>query len=203
LDIHTGDQMSVSVVVAYHSGFGHTKKLAEAVLGGAGAVGGVEASILPVLDLGDPGPKRNYTGRWQELNDARAIIFGCPTYMGSVSSDFKRFMEYSSGIWYQQLWKDKIAGGFINSGGLSGDKLNSMLDLVVFAGQHSMIWVSQGVMPSIYTGDKRDLNRLGSWLGSFSSSGQEPPEVAPPKSDRDTAELYGKRIAELAIKMPY
>lgn len=164
-------------------------------------MGGAEAALVQVSELPAPGKDGVYQGRWRELNDAAAIIFGCPTYMGSVSAEFKKFMEHTSGIWFKQGWKDKLAGGFTNSGGLSGDKLNSMLDLIVFAGQHSMIWVSQGIMPSAFTGDGLDLNRMSSWLGAFAQSGNEPPEVTPPKSDRDTAEKYGRRIAEIAVKV--
>ncbi|MCI0650818.1 MAG: flavodoxin family protein [Planctomycetes bacterium] len=185
------------VAIVYHSGFGHTKALAEAVERGVRTVAGTESWLLPVSELPPPDKDRQFGGKWGVLDGADAIIFGCPTYMGSISAEFKKFMESSSSKWFAQLWKDKVAAGFTNSGGMSGDKLNSMLDLVVFAGQHSMVWVSQGIMPSsTVPGDKRDLNRISSWLGAMSQSGNESPEVTPPKSDRDTAELFGRRVAE-------
>lgn len=189
------------VVIVYHSGFGHTKVVAEAVHRGAGGVAGVEATLIPVSELPPPGADRKLGGRWDELNGADAIIFGCPTYMGSVSAEFKRFMESSSGIWFGQGWKDKLASGFTNSGGMSGDKLNSMIDLVVFAGQHSMIWVSQGFFYDSQTaGDPKGVNRLGSWLGTMTQSDNAPPDVTPPEGDRRSAEMLGKRVAEAAIR---
>ena len=39
-----------------------------------------------------------------------------------------------SKVFFEQKWKNKIAGGFTNSGGLSGDKLASILELVILAG---------------------------------------------------------------------
>ncbi len=187
------------VVVVYHSGYGHTKVIAEAVLQGAASVAGVTATLVSVEDLPAPGPDRSLGGKWSLLGDADAIVFGCPTYMGSTSAKFKEFMERSSGLWAQQRWKDKLAGGFTNSGGMSGDKLNTMMDLIVFAGQHSMIWVSQGVFyGNLPAGDPQNLNRLGSWLGTMAQSDQASPDVTPPAGDRATAKAYGVRIGEAA-----
>lgn len=185
----------ISIVV--HSGYGHTRALAEAVAKGMREVPGTEATIVPVGELPAPGADRSYSGRWKELGESDAIVFGCPTYMGSLSAEMKRFMEHSSGLWMAQAWKDKVAAGFTNSGSPSGDKLNTLVDLAVFAGQHSMIWVTQGVMPSLYRPEQeKGLNRLGAWLGAMSQSGQASPETEPPAEDRRTAELFGRRVAE-------
>lgn len=186
-----------TIAVVYHSGFGHTKVLAEQVAKGAASVAGVTAKIISVDELPPPDKDRKLGRRWDELNSADGIIFGTPTYMGSVSAKFKEFMETSSYIWYSQGWRDKIAAGFTNSGGLSGDKLQAVTTLAVFAGQHSMIWVSQGIMPSTFTpGDDRNLNRLGGWLGAMAQSDNGAPDVTPPPADRLTHEIFGKRVAE-------
>ncbi len=185
-----------NIVIAYHSGFGHTKAIAERVHAGAAGVSGVTATILNVEELPAPGADRSLGGRWGELNAADAIIFGTPTYMGDVSWVFKRFMEYSSGIWFGQGWKDKIAAGFTNSGGLSGDKLQTLQTLMVFANQHSMLWVSTGVTPSIYTGDGKNLNRLSSYSGLMTQADQGPPDQTPPQGDRLTGEAFGARVAQ-------
>ncbi|AFB29193.1 flavodoxin family protein [Rickettsia rickettsii] len=52
---------------------------------------------------------------WDLLDNAGAIIFGVPTYMGSLARSFKIFMEATSTRWAQQKWKDKIAAAFTNS----------------------------------------------------------------------------------------
>jgi NAD(P)H dehydrogenase (quinone) len=44
-------------------------------------------------------------------------------------------------LWFEQRWKDKIAAGFTNSASQSGDKLNVLTDLSIFAAQLSMIWI--------------------------------------------------------------
>lgn len=188
------------VVVAYHSGFGHTKVIAEHVAKGVASVAGVSCEIINVEELPAPGPDRSLGGQWATLNAADGIIFGSPTYMGNVSAKFKQFMDHSGGIWFGQGWKNKLAAGFTNSGSMSGDKLNTLGSLAYFAGQHSMIWVSQGVMPSAYTGDGKNLNRLGAWIGMMSQSDNGPPDQTPPKEDRETAEVFGRRFGEIAAR---
>ena len=67
-----------NVVIVYHSGFGHTQALAEAVASGARAVSGTVVSLIPVAEA---------EARAAELDAADAIIFGSPTYMGGVSAE--------------------------------------------------------------------------------------------------------------------
>jgi NAD(P)H dehydrogenase (quinone) len=183
-----------NVAVVYHSGFGHTKVLAEAVARGAASVEGAKILLIPVEDA---------EMHWDDLHAADAIVFGSPTYMGSVSAKMKGFMEATSKHWVELKWRDKIAGGFTNSASQSGDKLNTLIDLVIFAMQHGMIWVGLGILPgnNHSKGSPEDLNRLGAWVGAMAqSNADEGPDVAPPRSDRETAEGYGRRIAEVAAR---
>ena len=181
-----------SVVIIYHSGFGHTKKQAEAVFAGASGVTDVQAKLIAVEDVAE---------NWHELNTADAIIFGAPTYMGSLSAKFKQFMEDSSKLWFTQAWKNKLAAGFTNSASINGDKFNSLIQLVTFAAQHSMIWVNLGLMPANSSSAKRnDLNHLGSFLGAMSQSDSDMgPDVAPPQGDLETAKHLGKQVANTAL----
>ena len=189
-----------SVAIVYHSQYGHTEAVAKSVLKGAASVAGVEAVLIKADDLKAPGADKKYGPEWDALNAADAIVFGCPTYMGSVSAGMKRFFEASSGLWYVQAWKDKLAGGFTNSGSLFGDKANTVFDLVTFAGQHSMLWVSQGLMPDGQ--GPENVNRTGSWLALHTQADQgKGPDEAPPAGDHKSAEHYGKRISELAARI--
>ncbi|HEX2171201.1 MAG TPA: flavodoxin family protein [Dehalococcoidia bacterium] len=185
------DEQPVRIVIAYHSGFGHTARQAAAVARGAASVPGTAIALCDVGELTDD--------LWAALDDADAIIFGTPTYMGSPSAVFKAFAEATARAWADNLrWKDKIAAGFTNSQGLSGDKLNSLIDLAILAAQHGMHWVSLDLYPGWNTtaGSIDDLNRLGSWLGAMAQShGDEGPEVAPRASDLETAAHLGQRVA--------
>jgi multimeric flavodoxin WrbA len=79
--------------------------------------------------------------------------------------------------WRAQAWKDKIAAGFTNSASQSGDTLNTLIDLSVFAAQMGMIWVGVGDPPgNNWSGGPRDdVNRLGTWLGAMSQSNGDRP----------------------------
>jgi len=121
-----------NVVVVYHSGYGHTRVMAQAVAQGVERHLGSTCQLIPVEEVED---------HWDRLHRADAIIFGAPTYMGSASAPFKAFMEATAAFYLAQPWRDKLAAGFTNSGSLCGDKLNTLLQLAVFAAQHSMIWV--------------------------------------------------------------
>jgi len=178
------------IAVVYHSGSGHTEVLAQAVARGMAEFPGTEVLLLSTRDV---------PTSWEALHDAEAIVFGAPTYMGSISAEFKYFMEWSRDVRGQ--WRDKLAAGFTNSASQSGDKLNTLVDLAVFAAQHGMHWISLGLKAgnNSSTGGVEDINRLGSFLGAMAqSNADQGPELAPPASDIRTAELLGQRVAYAA-----
>ncbi|MFF1869083.1 flavodoxin family protein [Streptomyces sp. CB03911] len=180
----------ISVAVAYHSRFGHTGRQAEAVARGAAEVPGTTVTLIAVDGITEQD--------WAVLDAADAIVFGSPTYLGDVSAGFRTFVEQTSGRWAEQAWRDKIAAGFVNSGSMSGDKLNSLQSLTIVAAQHGMTWVSLGLLPgwNRSTASDQDLNRLGFWLGAAAqSNGDQGPEGMHP-SDLATAEHLGRRVAE-------
>ncbi|MFE4461356.1 flavodoxin family protein [Nocardia tengchongensis] len=185
---------SVRIAVAFHSGYGHTARQAEAVADGAGSVQG---TVVDLVNVDDPEDQ----ALWLTLEAADAIIFGAPTYMGSPSAVFKAFTERTSKVLADNLrWRDKIAAGFTTSGGKSGDKFNTLVDLTVFAAQHGMIWVGLDLPAgwSTSNGTEDDLNRIGSWLGAMAqANADQGPELAPPGSDLRTAFRLGERVAEI------
>ncbi len=176
------------VAVVFHSGYGHTVKQAEAVAKGA------QGTLIAIDAEG------NITdAEWQVLNDAAAIVFGSPTYMGTVSWQFKKFADATSKPWFAQQWKNKIFGGFTNSATMNGDKHSTIHYFMTLAMQHSGIWVGTGLMPSNAKSAKRDdVNYVGSFSGAMmqTPSDASVDEVNP--GDLETARLYGARIAEIA-----
>lgn len=176
-----------NIVVVYHSGYGHTKKQAEAVAQGAGAV------LIAIDAEGNLAE-----GDWATLEAADAIIFGSPTYMGMASWQFKKFADASSKPWFAQKWKNKIAAGFTNSATMNGDKLSTLHYLFTLAMQHSMVWVGTGMMPANSKAAQRnDVNYVGSSCGAMSTtpSDASPDEMLP--GDLETARQFGQRVAEI------
>jgi NAD(P)H dehydrogenase (quinone) len=184
-----------TISIIYYSGSGHTKKVAESIAKGITATA---PSTQPYLiELKKDGSLSE--AEWQLLDNADAIIFGTPTYMGSLASPVKIFMENSSHRWSQLRWKDKIAAGFSNSGGLSGDKLCSLISLVVFAMQHGMIWV--GNTDSTTGTTTQDKNRITSFLGLMTQADNASPTITPPEGDLQTAYDFGVRVAQITARL--
>ncbi|ODQ90549.1 NADPH-dependent FMN reductase [Mycolicibacterium flavescens] len=180
--------------MAYHSGFGHTAHLADAVAAGAAEAGArVTHVVLDAITETD----------WEALDSADAIVFGSPTYMGNVSAGFQAFAEKTGRRCIEGTWRDKVGAGFTNSGAKSGDKLSTLISLAVFAAQHHMHWVNLGLPPgwNSSTADENDLNRLGFWLGAGAQTDvdADPARVHP--SDAQTCHHLGHRVASVTQQM--
>lgn len=189
--------MSKIVSVVYHSGYGHTAKVAEAVAAGAKLAANTTVHLLKADTLTD--------AEWETLDKSDAIIMGAPTYMGGVSAQFKTFLDASSKRWFTGAWKNKIAAGFTNSASYSGDKLMSLQQILTTAMQHGMIWVGQTEgSPQLGDGEVPALdaiNRVGSYTGLMTqSNAKSGPDVVPPVGDIETAKIFGKRVAEITAK---
>ncbi|MDQ0083033.1 MULTISPECIES: flavodoxin family protein [Variovorax] len=177
-----------NIVVVFHSGYGHTQRVAQTVADGAGAQ-------LLAIDADGNLPE----GGWELLAAADAIVFGSPTYMGGVSWQFKKFADASSKVWYTQGWKDKLFAGFTNSATMNGDKVTTMTYLWTLAMQHSGIWVSMGILPSNSKAATRDsMNYVGGYGGLLTQSPSDASPAEMLKGDFDTARAFGERIATVA-----
>jgi NAD(P)H dehydrogenase (quinone) len=186
----------IRIAIVYHSGYGHTRRQAEAVRCGVQQVEGADALLLSVDEA---------QTRWDDLASAEAIIFGAPTYTGGPSAQFKAFEDASSHAVMTRGfgWKDKIAAGFTNSGSRSGDKLATLMQFALFAAQHGMHWINLGLPPAnpSSTGSEEEMNRLGFWLGAAAQSNTDQgPEVAPPQADLATARHLGQRVAQATLQ---
>ncbi len=178
------------IAIAYHSGYGHTRRIAEAIHEGAASL---PRTVVDGIDV-----SRIDADGWTALSASDAIVFGAPTYMGGPSAAFKAFADASSKIWFAQGWRDRFAGGFTCSLAMSGDKLSTLNYFFTLAMQHGMIWVGLGMLPSAQAGDANAANRIGSYTGVMAQADNVPPELSPPQGDLDTAQAYGRRIARFA-----
>lgn len=187
--LHNGSHIAAPMIaVAYHSGFGHTAVLAEAVAAGA-VDAGADVTLVAVDAMTDEA--------WDVLDGADAIVFGSATYMGNVSAAFQSFAEKTGRRCIDGAWGDKVAAGFTNSGARSGDKLNTLTSLAVFAAQHRMHWVSLGLPPGHNSsfGSEDDLNRLGFFLGAGAQTDVDAPPDGVHASDVATCRHLGQRVA--------
>lgn len=185
------------ISIVFFSGSGHTTEMAHAVAKGVSADDKVSVIEHQITDADFNG------GRWQndeilkQLDASDAIIFGSPTYMGSVSAQLKAFMDATSPRYLERKWVDKVGAAFTVSGSPSGDKMNMLMTCATFAMQHGMIWV--GVAESPVTGNGH--NRLATFFGAAGEALMESPSEKPAAEDKLTGEMLGRRVAKLAYRL--
>ena len=179
------------IAVVYHSGYGQTMRMAQAVAEGASAT-------LIAIDAEGNLPE----GGWDTLNAADAIIMGSPTYTGAVSWQFKKFAEASSRPWYSKQWKNKVFAGFTNNISMHEDKLSSLHYMFTLAMRHCGIWVGSGLKPKKNkAAQRKNINYVGHFSGAMTHSPLESQLDDMLSGDIKTAKSFGKRIAEVTTKI--
>lgn len=178
-------------VVVYHSGYGHTQFIAQAVAKGANAQ-------LVAIDADGNVSESD----WAALDAADAIVLGSPTYMGNVSWQFKKFADASSKRWFTRAWQDKFFAGFSVSASLNGDKAMTLAYLQTLASQHGGLWISLGMAPANSSAATRnDVNNLGGSVGLLVQAPSDAGADKIPQGDVDTATQFGARVAAVAAKL--
>lgn len=119
------------VLVVYHSRSGNTAKMAEVVAEGAKS-GGVEVVIKKVDDATS-----------EDLLAAEGIVFGAPTYFGSLSAEMKSFIDKSVRI--RGRLESKVGAAFTSSGSLSGGNETTLISIIEAMLIHGMIIVGDPI----------------------------------------------------------
>ena len=179
------------IVIVYHSGYGHTAKVAQAVAEGSGGT-------LLVISAEGTLPD----GGWEQLAAADTIVMGTPTYMGGPSWQFKKFAEASSKPWFTLQWKDKLAAGFTNSATLNGDKFSTLQYLFTLSQQHGMLWVGMGMHgPNAKKHTRDDINHLGGFAGLITATPSDASADEMVPGDIATAKAFGQRVAAATARL--
>jgi len=178
------------IAVVYHSGYGHTQRIAQTVAEGA------DADLLAIDADGNLSE-----ADWATLGEADAIVFGTPTYMGGPSWQFKKFADASSKAWFTRAWQDKFFAGFSVSASLNGDKGQTLAYLNTLAAQHGGLWISLVMLPANQLAATRnDVNNLGGSVGLLVQAPSDAGADKIPQGDVDTARKFGERVAAVVAK---
>lgn len=182
------------VAVVYHSGHGHTGHIAQCIVNGARRVEGIDVALFEAESL---------AGDVDRLVEFDGLIWGSPTYLGGVSSAFKRFMDATGGLWRMQSMKGKLAAGFTVSSLPAGDKQSTLLSMFVFSMQHGMIWAGNPILPEQHDGVPYEeaANRLGSWSGLMAQARHGSPADGFDRGDIKTAKLFGENFSATLHRM--
>lgn len=181
-----------TICVVSHSITGTTSKLAESVLEGLRNVEGCIGQLLTIEGADVVDGRYKNEAVLHALDTSDAMIFGCPTFMGGPSAQFKAFADASSDRWEAQRWEGKLCAGFTVGSNPSGDQLATLQYFTVLGAQHGMLWVGIDI-PGGY--DPYGRNRLGAQLGLVSqTTGTLVPDI-----DLVTARYFGARVARKAL----
>lgn len=190
--IINGDDMT-KVVIPYFSASGFTQQIALAIAETVDQHNFAKAVLMQVK------PEHITKGRYtndsalSDLTSADAIIFGSPTYMGGVASQYKSFIDATSEIWTSQALAGKLAAGFTCGSAPNGDQSSTLQYLTLLACQQGMIWISLDKAH----GYSNKLNRLGSQLGCVAHIENNQLN----ESDLNTARYLAARVVQYTNRL--
>jgi len=191
--------MTRSIVIIYFSEADTTHQVAESICAGVAHVNELrscdfECHLLRITSEQIIGGRFSETGYLKLIDDADAVIFGSPTYMGGPAAQFKAFADESSSRWDEQRWDSKVAAGFTVGSNPGGDQLSTLQYLSVLAAQHGMLWVNL-TMPLDHEGNTE--NKLGAQLGF---AGTVPGDTIS-AADVKAAKQLGARVTQLCHRL--
>jgi len=184
--VHAADSLErVKVLVAYHSLTGHTEKMAQAVVEGAGSVPGTVVELRRVGEV-----------TAQQLFAADALVVGSPVYWSNMAGEVKTFFDnwqFKFGVFPEFKMRNKVGAAFATGGQISGGKEVTMLTILAAMLGNQMIVVSgggalgasattEGDSPGISEqelGEARELGRRVAEVTWLVKRGQAPGAVNP------------------------
>ena len=155
----------MKILISYYSRTGNTKKMAEAIAKGVKDKG-------VVCDT-----KEIATVTVDELPDYEALIFGSPTYYGTMAVEMKKIIDGS--VKHHGKLAGKIGGAFTSSGMIGGGGETTILSILQAFMIHGMIVIGDSVMQH---------------YGPLAIG-------APDEEVHKMCVQYGHKIAELTIKV--
>ena len=172
--------VSVRILVAYHSRTGNTEQMARGVVEGTKHVPGVVTTLKDVSEVSK-----------EDLDAADGIILGCPTYFANLPGQMKTVIDDWN--WKMKVdFTDKVGGAFATAGGQVGGQEHVVVSLLLFMLNNRMM-----VAGPLY----RNENTGSIWAepGAAAITGPLDPGVSEP--ELDGARRLGERVARLAAKI--
>jgi NAD(P)H dehydrogenase (quinone) len=132
------------LAVIYYSATGHGTTMAQRIADVAEGAG-AEVRLRHIAETHDPesfAANPAWTANYEATRDlpaatgddivwADAVIFGSPTRFGSVTSQFRTFIDSLGGLWSEGKLADKVYAAFTSSQTLHGGQETTLLTLYV------------------------------------------------------------------------
>lgn len=180
----------LQIAIIYFSHSGYTHQLAHAIGNGCSESGRAEVCYGRILGTDIHHGRFTNETCHELIDNADAVFFGSPTYMGGPAAQFKAFADATSERWETQPWRGKVAAGFTVGANPNGDQVATLQYFSILSAQHGMLW--QGLdIASVF--DHQGRNALGTNMGLTAHAQGDSLSA----SDRATAEYFGHRMTEI------
>jgi NAD(P)H dehydrogenase (quinone) len=195
------------VLVLYYSAYGHIERMAYAIAEGVREVDGVEAVVKRVpelvpeevarkahMKLDQPAP----IAKVDELPEYDAIIVGCGTRYGGMTSQMRNFWDQTGGLWMKGSLIGKVASMFSSSATQHGGNETTIITGIPLFLHQGMVYV--GLPYSCQAQMGLDEIKGGSPYGATTIAGGQG-ERQPSEQELGMARFQGRHVAEIAKKL--
>lgn len=192
------------VLVLYYSRKGATAELARQVCRGVESVAGAQArlrtvpAVSTVVEIAAPpvpGEGPVYATH-EDLAQCAAMIIGSPTRFGNMAAPLKHFFDGTGALWLSGVLAGKPAGVFTSTQTMHGGQETTLLSMMLPLLHHGMYIVGLPYTEAAL----RQTRGGGSPYGASHVSGDEQ-VVRLDEHERSLAQLLGRRVAELAVRL--
>jgi len=178
----------LNILIAYHSDYGNTRKMAEAIAAGIRAANG---DLHPILKLAEQTSQ-------EDLIDADVIFFGTPVHMGSMAWPMKKLIDEAGKLWMEGALEGKVGGVFVSSGGF-GNAGGGVETTMIALHAH---FLEQGMIVIGFPKHLPGYADGGLHWGAYGRSGNhEGMPATVPDAALVAARSYGAHVVDMATRI--
>lgn len=201
----------MKVLVVFYSAYGHTYRMAQAVVEGAKEVEGADVELRRVPEtlpaevlqrMGAVEAQKAFSDApvctVDDLASADAIIFGTPTRFGNMCGQMRQFLDATGQLWAEGALVGKVGSVFTSSATQHGGQESTILSFHHTLFHQGMVVVG---LPYAFQGQSRvDEITGGSPYGASTIVGPGG-ERMPSENELAAARFQGKHVATIASKL--
>jgi NAD(P)H dehydrogenase (quinone) len=192
------------VLVVFYSRKGSTAELARQVCRGIESVTGARArlrTVPPVVTtIDEPQPAIPSEGppyaTHDDLRECDGLVLGSPTRFGNMAAPLKHFLDGTSSLWVSGVLVNKPAAVFTSTQTMHGGQESTLLSMMLPLIHHGMVIVGLPYTEPALTHTTRGGSPYGA---SHVALGETQSRLS--DDEKTLAQLLGRRVAELAMKL--
>ncbi len=195
------------ILVLYHSAYGHVETMAEAIAEGAREVADVQVDIrrAPELVSDEVARAAHYKtdqaapeAKVDELADYDAIILGCGTRYGRISSQLANLLDQTGGLWARGAFNGKVGSAFGSTASQHGGQETTLMSLITNMMHLGMVIVG---LPYSYQGLLQVAEVAGGTPYGATTIAAGDGSRQPTELELGAARFQGRHVAEVTAKL--